>query len=292
MKVNVQQETAKKVIGQLRKLLKLLNNNIVSLAVLIPSAFLILIPFLWMFTTSLKTRGMVGIPPYIFPTTFNFENYTIAWGAAPFLRYYLNTIIVAVVVLTSRIVFAGMAAYAFSVMKFKGRNLLFLAFLGTMMVPSHATLIPSYIIILNLGWLNTYKALIIPRMVDAFAIFLLRQRFISIPIDYIEAAKLDGCSHWRLLWQIVMPMSRSTIITMSLFSFLFIWNDFLWPLLVANDEKLRTIQVGLQAFSGQYITEWTYMMAGTVTAIIIPIIVFFIAQKHFVSGLIRSGLKG
>jgi multiple sugar transport system permease protein len=147
-------------------------------------------------------------------------------------------------------------------------------------------------IILDLGWMNTYRALIIPRMVDAFSIFLLRQRFISIPKDYIDAAKLDGCSHWRLLWQIVMPMSRSTVITMSLFSFLFVWNDFLWPLLVANTNQLRTIQVGLQAFSGQYITEWTFMMAGTVTATIIPILVFFIAQNYFVSGLTRSGLKG
>lgn len=274
------------------RVMRLLRNNILSLAVLIPSAFLILIPFLWMLTTSLKPRGMVGSPPYLFPTVFNIENYLTAWRAAPFLRYYLNTTIVAIAVISSRIVIAGMAAYAFSVMKFKGKNLLFLAFLGTMMVPSQATLIPSYMIILDLGWMNTYRALIIPRMVDAFSIFLLRQRFISIPKDYIDAAKLDGCSHWRLLWQIVMPMSRSTVITMSLFSFLFVWNDFLWPLLVANTNQLRTIQVGLQAFSGQYITEWTFMMAGTVTATIIPILVFFIAQNYFVSGLTRSGLKG
>jgi multiple sugar transport system permease protein len=292
MKAKLEGNSSNKMSLLFSRVMRLLRNNILSLAVLIPSAFLILIPFLWMLTTSLKPRGMVGSPPYLFPTVFNIENYLTAWRAAPFLRYYLNTTIVAIAVISSRIVIAGMAAYAFSVMKFKGKNLLFLAFLGTMMVPSQATLIPSYMIILDLGWMNTYRALIIPRMVDAFSIFLLRQRFISIPKDYIDAAKLDGCSHWRLLWQIVMPMSRSTVITMSLFSFLFVWNDFLWPLLVANTNQLRTIQVGLQAFSGQYITEWTFMMAGTVTATIIPILVFFIAQNYFVSGLTRSGLKG
>ena len=269
-----------------------IRTNLSAWIVLIPAGFLIIIPFLWMFTTSLKPRGLTAFPPYLFPTKFEITNYIIAWEAAPFVRYYLNTFLVAGVVVFSRIVLAGMAAYAFSVMNFKGRDILFLLFLGTMMVPMHSTLIPSYMIILNLGWLNTYKAIIVPRMVDAFSIFLLRQSFISIPKDYIDAAKLDGSSNWGILWRIVMPMSRSSIIAMALFSFLFIWNDFLWPLLVANNEELRTIQVGLQAFSGQYITEWTYMMAGTVTATLVPVIIFLLAQKQFVSGLSRSGLKG
>jgi multiple sugar transport system permease protein len=266
--------------------------NLPLLLVLIPMAIAVLVPFLWMVTASLKPRGLIGEPPYLIPRYLEFANYLTAWKAAPFIRYYANTCIVAVAVVVSRVVFASMAAYAFSVLKFRGRDLIFLGFLGTMMIPTHATLIPSYMIIIDLGWLNSYQAMIVPRMVDAFSIFLLRQTFISIPKDYIDAAKLDGCSNWKLLWNIIIPMSRSTVVAMSLFSFLFIWNDFLWPLLVANDRNLRTIQVGLQAFSGQYLTEWTYMMAGTMTAIIVPIIIFFIAQKQFVSGLSRSGLKG
>jgi multiple sugar transport system permease protein len=269
-----------------------IRTNLSAWIVLIPAGFLIIVPFLWMLTTSLKPRGLTAFPPYLFPTKFEIANYITAWEAAPFVRYYLNTFLVAAIVVFSRIVLAGMAAYAFSVMNFKGRDIIFLLFLGTMMVPMHSTLIPSYMIILNLGWLNTYKAIIVPRMVDAFSIFLLRQSFISIPQDYIDAAKLDGSNHWGILWRIVMPMSRSSLVAMALFSFLFIWNDFLWPLLVANNEELRTIQVGLQAFSGQYITEWTYMMAGTVTATLVPVIIFLFAQKQFVSGLSRSGLKG
>ncbi len=129
-------------------------------------------------------------------------------------------------------------------------------------------------------------------MVDGFSIFLLRQAFISVPSDYLDAARLDGCSHWQALWSIVMPLSRSTVVTMGLFTFLFVWNDFLWPLLVANDESMRTIQIGLQIFSGRYQVEWTYMMAGTVTATVLPLILFLLAQKQFISGLTRSGLKG
>lgn len=255
-------------------------------------AVIILVPYLWMITTSLKARGETGLPPYLFPVHFEFQNYAIAWKAAPFLRYYWNTTVVAAAVLGLRILFGGMAAYAFSFLKFKGRDFLFLLFLGTMMIPFQATIIPAYQLIRDFHWFNTYQALIVPRMVDAFSIFLLRQSFISVPKDYLDAAKLDGCSHWKALWRVVMPLNRSTVITMTLFSFLFVWNDFLWPLLVANQESMRTIQVGLQVFSGRYQVEWTYMMAGTVTATILPVILYFVAQKQFISGLTNSGLKG
>lgn len=280
------------LLGGSRFNFKKLKNNLGLLLILVPVAAAVLIPFLWMITTSLKPRGMVGQPPYLFPVDFEFGNYVKAWQAAPFLRYYANTAFVSVAVVALRILLAGMAAYAFAFLKFPGRNLLFLLFLGTMMIPFQATLIPTYLIIHKLDWFNQYQALIVPRMVDAFSIFLLRQAFIGIPKDYLDSARLDGCSHWSTLWKIVMPLSRSTVVTMSLFAFLFVWNDFLWPLLVANAPDMRLIQVGLQAFSGQYLTEWTYMMAGTVTAILLPILLFFLAQKQFISGLTRSGLKG
>jgi multiple sugar transport system permease protein len=266
--------------------------TLMILLVIVPAAFFIAVPYLWMITTSLKARGTTGLPPYLFPVVFNFSNYVKAWQAAPFVRYYLNTVIVAFGIISSRIVFASMAAYAFSFLKFKVRNVLFLLFLATMMFPFQATIIPSYMIIRDLGWFQSYQALIVPRMVDAFSIFLLRQAFISIPRDYLEAAKLDGCNHWQTLWRIVIPISSASVVTMSLFSFLFAWNDFLWPLLVNNSEQMRTIQLGLQVFAGRYQTEWTYMMAGTVTATILPVILYLFAQKSFISGLSRSGLKG
>lgn len=260
--------------------------------VLIPAALVVLVPYLWMFTTSLKARGTTGLPPYLFPNVFEFGNYLKAWRAAPFMRYYLNTTIVAVAIIAARVVFGGMAAYAFAFLRFPGRDLLFLLFLGTMMIPFQATIIPSYLIIRDLQWFNSYQALIVPRMVDAFSIFLLRQAFISIPRDYLDAARLDGCSHWQALWKVVVPLNRSSVVTMGLFAFLFAWNDYLWPLLVANSEQMRTIQLGLQVFSGRYQTEWTYMMAGTVTATLLPLILFLAAQRSFISGLTRSGLKG
>ncbi|MHB8194009.1 MAG: carbohydrate ABC transporter permease [Bellilinea sp.] len=259
---------------------------------LIPAAFVVLVPYLWMFTTSLKVRGTTGLPPYLFPNAFEFGNYLKAWQAAPFLRYYLNTTIVAVSIIASRVVLASLAAYAFSFLRFRGRNLLFLLFLGTMMIPFQATVIPSYLIIRDLHWFNTFQALIVPRMVDAFSIFLLRQAFISLPRDYLDAARLDGCSHWQALWKVVVPLNSASVVTMSLFAFLFAWNDYLWPLLVANSEQMRTIQLGLQVFAGRYQTEWTYMMAGTVTATLLPLILFLAAQRSFISGLTRSGLKG
>lgn len=260
--------------------------------VLIPAAIIILVPYSWMLTTSLKPKGLTSVPPYLIPTHFEFVNYSIAWKAAPFLRYYTNTSIVAIAVVASRIVFAGMAAYAFAFLRFKGRDLLFLLYLGSMMIPFQATLIPSYLLIRDFDWFNTYQALIVPRMVDAFSIFLLRQAFISIPRDYVDAARLEGASHWQVLWRLVLPLSRASIVSMGLFAFLFVWNDFLWPLLVTNAEEMRTIQLGLQVFSGRYQTEWTYMMAGTVSATILPLLLFVIAQRYFIAGLTHSGIKG
>jgi multiple sugar transport system permease protein len=266
--------------------------NLGLLLILLPIVLMIASPYLWMITASLKERGHIGEPPYLYPTTFDFSNYEIALKGAPFARYYLNTIIVAVTVVLSRIVIGGMAAYAFAFLKFKARNILFFLYLSTMMIPFYAIVIPLYLIIRDLHWFNTYQALIVPRMVDAFAILLLRQAFITVPRDYIDAARVDGCSHWGVLWRIVMPMSLSSVLTVAIFSFLFIWNDFFWPLLAANDDKMRVIQTGLQAFNGRYNVEWTYWMAGTVIATIPPILLFLVAQKQFISGLVRSGLRG
>jgi multiple sugar transport system permease protein len=265
--------------------------NLSLLLVLIPVALVIAAPYLWMITGSLKERGHIGDPPYLYPVNFEWENYRKAWEAAPFARYALNTTFVAVTVVFSRIVIGGMAAYAFAYLNFKGRDVLFLLYLSTMMVPIYAILIPLYLLMRDLDWINQYQALIVPRMVDAFGILLLRQAFIAVPRDYLDAARIDGCSHWTILWRVVIPLCRPTVLTVAVFSFLFIWNDFLWPFLIANDTNMRVIQTGLQAFSGRYLTEWTYWMAGTVMATIPPTVFFLVAQKQFISGLYHTGLK-
>ncbi len=265
--------------------------NLLLLLILVPVALIVMTPYFWMITGSLKHRGTIGDPPYLFPVTFDLINYVKAWEGAPFARYFLNTTFVAVSVVLSRVVIGSMAAYAFAVLQFKGRDLLFLLYLSTMMIPFYAVVIPTYLIIKDLAWFNSYQALIVPRMVDAFAILLLRQAFIAVPKDYLDAGRIDGASHWQILWRIIFPMSQPTVMTVAIFSFLFIWNDFLWPFLVANNTNMRMIQTGLQAFSGRYLTEWTYWMAGTMMATLPPILLFLIAQKQFISGLSRTGLR-
>jgi multiple sugar transport system permease protein len=268
-----------------------LTTNLLILLVLIPVGFFILMPFLWMITASLKVRGHMAEGGFLFPTVFDFSNYIRAWQAAPFARYYLNTFIVAIGIVGSRLLIGSMAAYAFAILKFKGRDILFLAYMSTMMIPFYAIVIPLYLIIKDLQWFNTYQALIVPRMVDAFGILLLRQAFIGVPKDYVDAARIDGCAHWQILWHQVIPLCLPTVLTVAIFSFMFAWNDFMWPFLVANDTNMRVIQTGLQAFSGRYLTEWTYWMAGTVMTTIPPVILFLFAQKKFISGLSRSGLR-
>jgi multiple sugar transport system permease protein len=265
--------------------------NLLMLLVLIPVGFLIAMPFMWMLTASLKVRGHMAEGPMLFPATFDFSNYVTAWQGAPFGRYYINTIIVAFGIVVSRLLIGSMAAYAFAILKFKGRDFLFMAYMTTMMIPFYAIVIPLYLIIRDFSWFNTYQALIVPRMVDAFGILLLRQAFIAVPKDYIDAARIDGCTHWQILWKQIIPLSLPTILTVSIFNFMFAWNDFMWPFLVANDTHMRVIQTGLQAFSGRYLTEWTYWMAGTVMTTIPPIVLFLFAQKKFISGLSRTGMK-
>ena len=162
---------------------------------------------------------------------------------------------------------------------------------GTMMIPIQVLIIPSYLTVLSLGWKNSFFALIIPRMVSAFGIFLLRQFYLSIPRDLDEAAFIDGASHFVVWWRIILPLSRPALATLAIFAFLFAWNDFLWPLIVTDDPNMRTIQLGLVMFQGRYSTNWTLLMAGTVTATIPTVIAFLLGQRQFIESIALSGVK-
>lgn len=245
-----------------------------------------------MITTSLKPAQLTYQPPYIIPTYFVWENYLVAFRAAPFARFYVNSIIMTAGIVTGQLLLGSLAAYAFARLRFPFREPLFLLILGTMIIPFQVTMIPSYLIIQQLGWTDMYQALIVPRLVSAFGIFLLRQYFLTIPRELDEAARLDGCSPLGVWWRIILPLSRAPLAALAIFSFLFAWNDFLWPLLVINDPDMRTVQLGLAMFTGRYGTQWTVLMAGTVTATIPAIIVFLIGQKHFIRGITFTGLKG
>lgn len=254
-------------------------------------AFIMVLPFLWMVTTSLKPLKMTYNPPYLIPKAFEFKNYIIAWQSAPFLYYYKNSIIVSVCITIGTIIISAMAAYPFARMNFKCKNIIFYMFLGTMMIPFYVQIIPLYDIVQKLGWLDSRKALIIPRLFSPFGIFLFRQYFQTIPKELDEAAEIDGCNKFYIFWKIIMPLSKPAAASLAIFTFLFAWNDFLWPLLVTTRPEFTTVQVGIANFSGKYGTFWPYLMAGTVTSVLPVFIVFILGQKQFISGIMTGGIK-
>lgn len=268
-----------------RRLARRLRRELPLHVLLLAVAFVVLLPYLWMVTTSLKPLRLTFSPPYLIPSTFEFGNYIAAWDAAPFARYYLNSGIMAIAIAVGQVITSVMAAYAFDRLEFPFKNVLFFAFLGTLMVPLHLILIPSYLLVQNLGWLNTYAALIVPHLASAFGIFLMRQYFRTLPRELDEAAMIDGCGRFGVLFRILLPVSRPAVVTLALFAFLFAWNDFLWPLIVVTNPDLLPVQVGLATFSGKYGTQWVYLMAGTVTATLPVLILFVVSQRFVIEGV-------
>lgn len=252
---------------------------------LLLGAFVVLLPYLWMLTTSLKPIRQTFAPPYLIPATFEWSNYLAAWNAAPFGHYYFNSAVMAAGISVGQVLTAVMAAYAFDRLDFPFKNAIFFAFLATLMIPFHLILIPSYLIVLKLGWLNTFSALIVPRLASAFGIFLMRQYFRTLPRDLDEAAMIDGCGRLGVLFRVLLPISRPAVVTLALFAFLFAWNDFLWPLIVITNPDMLPIQVGLSTFSGKYGTQWVYLMAGTVTSTLPVLILFVMAQRFVIEGV-------
>lgn len=248
-------------------------------------------PFFWMVSTSFKGPKEVFIfPPPLLPKALLWQNYVEAWRAAIWLRYFLNSMIVSIVPALGQAFLGALAAYAFT-KKFRGSRLLFYIFLGTLMIPPHATMIPNYVIIMNFGWLDTYYALVVPFMASAFGVFLLRQFFLTIPKDLEDAAVIDGCGSFRYLFKIVLPLSTAALLTVGLFAFMARWNDFLWPLVVTNIDEMRVLQVGLAIFQSEWMTEWSYLMAVCVFSTLPIIIIFLFVQKKFIEGITLGGLK-
>lgn len=256
-------------------------------------ALVTIAPFIWMLLTSVKDISEIFVyPPKWLPSQLHFENFSRALQAAPFGRYYLNSLFVAVSVTIGQLITCSMAAYAFARLQFKGRDILFYIFLGTMMIPYQVTMIPSFMVLYWLGWIDSYKAMIVPGLASAFGTFLLRQFFLTIPKELEEAAYIDGCSKFRVLWQIIIPLSKPALAALAIFTFMGTFNDFIWALIVVNSEHLRTVQLGLAVFRDRYTTDWDLLMAGSVMATVPILIVFFFAQKYFIKGITLSGIKG
>jgi multiple sugar transport system permease protein len=255
-------------------------------------AFATLAPFLWMALTSVKELPEILMyPPRWIPKRITLENFVNAFDAAPFGRYYANSVFVAAAVTVGQLVTCSMAAYAFARLHFPGRDTLFYLFLGTMMIPGQVTMIPGFMVLHWLGWVDTYYALIVPGLASAFGTFLLRQFFLTIPRDLEDAASLDGCSRLGILWRIILPLARPALATLAVFTFMGVFNDFLWALVVVSSEEMKTVQLGLAIFRDRYQTDWGQLMAASVTATLPILIVFFFAQRYFIRGITLSGMK-
>jgi multiple sugar transport system permease protein len=262
------------------------------LCLIIGTLFMI-IPFVWMLSTSLKESGNVFVyPPQWFPRPLVWENYARVLKQIDFARYLLNTAFITICVVSGQLLTSSLGAYAFARLKFPGRDRLFLLYLGTMMIPGQVTMIPIFIFVRIIGWIDTYAALIIPSCFTAWGTFLLRQFFLTIPKELEDAAAIDGCSAFGKYWRIILPLSKPALATLGVFAFMGTWNSFQWPLIVTISEKMRTLSVALATFQGVYRTDWTLLMAGSVLTLLPILLVFIFGQKYFVEGITLTGLKG
>lgn len=260
---------------------------------LIIGALLMLLPFIWMISTSLKASNEVMVmPPKWIPEIFQWDNYSEALEVAPFARYAFNSIVVLVASTIGELITTILAAYAFSKIEFYGKNIVFAILLGTMMVPGEVLLTPNFVTLVNLGWIDQYEALIVPWLASIFSIFLLRQFFIGIPQELSYAAKIDGCRDFRFLWSIMVPLAKPALITIALLKAIGSWNAFLWPLIVTNSEEMRTLPVGLTAFSTETGTVYELLMAASTMIILPMIILYIILQKYIIEGVAKAGIKG
>jgi multiple sugar transport system permease protein len=251
-----------------------------------------LFPIYWMVLTALKPVDEIFIyPPTFIPSRLAFENFVEAWNTAPFGRYFMNSIIMTCLTTASHVAIACLTAYAFVVLRFPGRDAVFLGFLGTMMVPSVVTLVPTFVLIKKLHWINTYRGLVIPHMVSVFGIFLLRQFFLTIPKDYEDAARIDGCGRFGILWRMYIPLAKPAIAALAIFSFYHVWNEFFWPLVITSIDTMRTLSVGLRYFIDESAVDWELVMAGATMVVGPVLLAFFLAQRQFVRGITMTGLK-
>jgi multiple sugar transport system permease protein len=264
-----------------------------SYIVLSVLAFLTLVPILWMVLTAFKSPPEVSaVPPTWWPQEWYPENFAEALRYAPFGRYSLNTLLMAGMIVVLETATSALAAYAFARLTFRGRDLLFLCYLGTLMVPRQVTIIPLFILMRELRWIDTFQGLIIPQAFSAFGVFLLRQFFLTIPFELEEAARIDGASRFQSFLQIILPLASTALATLAVFIFLFQWNHLLWPLIMSNTDAIRPIAVGLRNFQGQFATDWNLLMAAATMATIPVVALYIFTQRWFVRGITLSGFGG
>lgn len=251
-----------------------------------------LVPFLWMVSGSFRTeKDLYGNPASLIPSSPFLHGYTDVWSQLPFGRLFLNSVIFTVVTTLLTLFFDSMCAYALARIRFKGRNVVFIIIIATLMIPFQVTLVPVFDELYHFGWLNTYQGLIIPRATSAFGIFLFRQFFIDIPPELDEAARVDGANHWTIYSRIILPQAKPAIATVALMNGMNLWNDLLWPLVVSSSTEMQTLPAGLTLFGDQHVTDHAVLLAGSTMSMIPIALLFFFLQKYFVAGISTTGLK-
>ncbi len=252
------------------------------------------LPFFWLISTSLKNdTQLFHFPPIWIPWPLKWSNYPKALAYIPFFTYVKNTLVISFLNVLGTVISCSLVAYSFARIPWKGRNFFFIVLLSTMMIPYQVTLIPVLIIFKHLGWVGSIKPLVVPAFFgSAFFIFLLRQFFMSIPMELSDAARIDGCSEFGIYWRVMLPLSRPAMATVMLFTFIGAWNDFLGPLIYLSDESQYTLSLGLQQFLSQHGAEWSLLMAASTVMILPIIILFFFTQRTFIQGIALTGIKG
>lgn len=256
-------------------------------------AAIALAPFLWTLSTSLKNIDEVFVyPPRLLPSTLKFSNYSSLWRELPMSRWIFNSAYIVVLAILGKLILTSTAAYAFARLRWPGRDYVFYAYLSALMIPWEVTLIPGFVLMRQLGWIDTHLALIVPSIGDVFGTFLLRQFFLSLPRELEDAARIDGAGYFGVFWWIILPLSRPALAVVAVLGFMGVWNAFLWPLIMINSTNKFTLPVGLQLLNSQHGTDWTVLMAGDVISLIPVVIVYLAAQKYFVQGITMTAIKG
>ncbi|WP_106767697.1 carbohydrate ABC transporter permease [Paenibacillus faecalis] len=272
--------------------MRLMPKSLIYLVLLL-CAFVVAFPLLYTLSTSMMSEAESAVyPPPLLPDALNISNFIKVAHTIPVLRFIGNSLIVSCAIMAGQIITASLAAYAFAFLKFPGKTLLFSLFLATMMVPWEVIMIPNYLTVKNLNWLDTYQGLIVPFLASAFGTFLLRQYFLQLPKELFEAAKVDGCGHMRMFFKLVTPLSMPAITTLGVYSFLNNWNMYLWPLLTTNREEMRTVQIGVSMLQFEEMNSWNLILAGVLTLLLPSLLLLALGLKPLVRGITAGALKG
>ncbi len=270
-----------------------MNRRILSYTILAAGAMVTTFPFMWMIGTAfMSDREASSMSLSFWPAVWHWDNVAQTFRAAPFGQYFYNSFLVAAIVTASVVLTSLLAGYAFARLRFLGNRLVFALVLATMMIPFEVTLIPNFLIIRDLGWYNTYAALIVPWCANAFSIFLLRQAFLALPGDYYDAAKIDGCGHLRFLVRVAAPLVKPTVVTVALFAFLGSYNALMWPIIVTSDKEMRVVQYGLTVFWGEGGVRVNLLMCASAIVILPTVAIYFAAQRYFLESSLSAGIKG